>query len=177
MKNVNNFKDKELGKVNPYGVYDITNNVGWVNVGIDHDTASFAVESIRRWWNLMGSKSYPDAQKLLITADCGGSNGSRVRLWKTELQKLTDEIGLEISVCHFPPGTSKWNKIEHSRLSQNSSGLYIWVINIGIFSFFKDIYYIKSILLKKINSSVSHVQKVRSKAAIFTSIESGRVCF
>jgi len=116
--NVYDFKDKELGKVNPYGVYDITNNEGWVNVGIDHDTASFAVESIRRWWNIMGCKSYPDAKKLLITADCGGSNGSRVRLWKTELQKLTDEIGLEISVCHFPPGTSKWNKIEHRLFSQ-----------------------------------------------------------
>ena len=116
--NVYDFKDKELGKVNPYGVYDITNNEGWVNVGIDHDTSSFAVESIRRWWNLMGCKSYPDAQQLLITADCGGCNGSRVRLWKTELQKLTDEIGLEISVCHFPPGTSKWNKIEHRLFSQ-----------------------------------------------------------
>ncbi|MCO5381332.1 MAG: ISAzo13 family transposase [Methanosarcina barkeri] len=116
--NVYDFKDKELGKVNPYGVYDIANNEGWVNVGIDHDTASFAVESIRRWWNLMGCKSYPDAKKLLITADCGGSNGSRVKLWKTELQKLTDEIGLEISVCHFPPGTSKWNKIEHRLFSQ-----------------------------------------------------------
>ena len=116
--NVYDFKDKELGKVNPYGVYDITNNEGWVNVGIDHDTASFAVESILRWWNLMGCKSYPDAKKLLITADCGGSNGSRVRLWKTELQKLTDETGLEISFCHFPPGTSKWNKIEHRLFSQ-----------------------------------------------------------
>ena len=116
--NVYDFKDKELGKVNPYGVYDIANNEGWVNVGIDHDTASFAVESIRRWWNTMGCKSYPDAKKLLITADCGGSNGSRVRLWKTELQKLADETGLEISVSHFPPGTSKWNKIEHRLFSQ-----------------------------------------------------------
>jgi transposase len=116
--NVYDFRDKELGKVNPYGVYDITNNEGWVNVGIDHDTASFAVESIRRWWDIMGCKSYPDAKKLLITADCGGSNGSRVRLWKTELQKLADETGLEISVCHFPPGTSKWNKIEHRLFSQ-----------------------------------------------------------
>lgn len=116
--NVYDFKDKELGKVNPYGVYDITNNKGWVNVGIDHDTASFAVESIRRWWNMMGCKSYPEAKKLLITADCGGSNGSRVRLWKTELQKLADETGLKISVCHFPPGTSKWNKIEHRLFSQ-----------------------------------------------------------
>jgi transposase len=116
--NVHDFKDKELGKVNPYGVYDITNNNGWVNVGIDNDTASFAVESIRRWWNMMGCKRYPEAKKLMITADCGGSNGYRVRLWKVELQKLADETGLEISVCHFPPGTSKWNKIEHRLFSQ-----------------------------------------------------------
>ena len=116
--NVYDFKDKELGKVNPYGVYDITNNNGWVNVGIDNDTASFAVESIRRWWNMMGCKVYPEAKKLMITADCGGSNGYRVRLWKVELQKLADETGLEISVCHFPPGTSKWNKIEHRLFSQ-----------------------------------------------------------
>ena len=115
--NVYDFVDKELGKVNPYGVYDSTNNVGWVNVGIDHDTASFAVESIRRWWYMMGCISYPDAKKILITADGGGSNGHRVRLWKTELQKLADETGLEISVCHFPPGTSKWNKIEHRLFS------------------------------------------------------------
>ena len=115
--NVYDFVDKELGKVNPYGVYDITNNEGWVNVGIDHDTASFAVESIRRWWYMIGCISYPDAKKLLITADGGGSNGSRVRLWKTEIQKLADETGLEISVCHFPPGTSKWNKIEHRLFS------------------------------------------------------------
>ena len=123
--NVYDFKDSELGKVNPYGVYDIANNEGWVNVGIDHDTACFAVESIRRWWNIMGCMSYPDAKKLLITADGGGSNGSRVRLWKTELQKLADETGLEISVCHFPPGTSKWNKIEHrlfSYISMNWRG-------------------------------------------------------
>ena len=116
--NVHDFEDKELGKVNPYGVYDIANNEGWVNVGIDNDTASFAVESIRRWWNMMGCKLYPEAKKLMITADCGGSNGYRVRLWKVELQKLADEIGLEISVCHFPPGTSKWNKIEHRLFSQ-----------------------------------------------------------
>jgi transposase len=115
--NVYDFVDKELGKVNPYGVYDLYANEGWVNVGIDHDTASFAVESIRRWWNMMGCKSYPKAKKLMITADCGGSNGYRVRLWKIELQKLADEIGLEISVCHFPPGTSKWNKIEHRLFS------------------------------------------------------------
>ena len=115
--NVYDFEDKELGKVNPYGVYDLLKNEGWVNVGIDNDTASFAVESIRRWWNMMGCKSYPEAEKLMITADCGGSNGYRLRLWKTELKKLADEVGLEISVCHFPPGTSKWNKIEHRLFS------------------------------------------------------------
>jgi transposase len=115
--NVYDFEDKELGKVNPYGVYDLLKNEGWVNVGIDNDTASFAVESIRRWWYMMGCKSYPEAKKLMITADCGGSNGYRLRLWKTELKKLADEVGLEISVCHFPPGTSKWNKIEHRLFS------------------------------------------------------------
>jgi transposase len=101
----------------PYGVYDLGQNVGWVSVGTDYDTAAFAVESIRRWWNMMGKDSYPKARQLLITADGGGSNGSRVRLWKLELQKLADETGLEISVCHFPPGTSKWNKIEHRLFS------------------------------------------------------------
>ena len=115
--NVYDFEDKELGKVNPYGVYDLLKNEGWVNVGIDNDTASFAVESIRRWWNMMRCQSYPEAKKLMITADCGGSNGYRLRLWKTELKKLADEVGLEISVCHFPPGTSKWNKIEHRLFS------------------------------------------------------------
>ena len=113
------------GKVAPYGVYDLGRNVGWVSVGVDHDTAAFAVESIRRWWRWMGTRSYPQAKRLLITADSGGSNGARVRLWKWELQKLADEIGLEISVCHFPPGTSKWNKIEHrlfSFISQNWRG-------------------------------------------------------
>ena len=115
--NVYDFEDKELGKVNPYGVYDLLKNEGWVNVGIDNDTASFAVESIRRWWYMMGCKSYPEAKRLMITADCGGSNGYRVRLWKKELQKLADEVWLEISVCHFPPGTSKWNKIEHRLFS------------------------------------------------------------
>lgn len=110
---VHDFKIKELGKVNPYGVYDIALNRGWVNVGTDNDTAAFAVESIRRWWNSMGQVVYPEAEKLLITADNGGSNGYRIRLWKTELQKLADVAGLEISVCHFPLGTSKWNKIEH----------------------------------------------------------------
>lgn len=110
---VHDFKIEELGKVNPYGIYDIAHNYGWVNVGTDNDTEAFAVESIRRWWNSMGQTVYPEAEKLLITADSGGSNGYRIRLWKTELQKLADENRLEISVCHFPPGTSKWNKIEH----------------------------------------------------------------
>jgi hypothetical protein len=107
------FPDKELGKVAPYGIYDVTANEGWVNVGIDHDTAEFAVESIRRWWFRMGRAVYAEAKELLITADSGGSNGSRNRLWKVSLQGLADETGLEITVCHFPPGTSKWNKIEH----------------------------------------------------------------
>ncbi len=115
----------ELGKVAPYGVYDVTHNLGWVNVGIDHDTAAFAVASIRRWWQLMGQPRHPTARRLLITADGGGSNGARVRLWKVELQKLADETGLTITVCHLPPGTSKWNKIEHrlfSYISQNWRG-------------------------------------------------------
>jgi len=110
---VHDFKDKDLGKAIPYGVYDQTTNAGWVCVGVDHDTAEFAVETLRRWWRKMGSRVYPEATKLLITADGGGSNGSRCRLWRVELQGLADEIGLRISVCHFPPGTSKWNKIEH----------------------------------------------------------------
>jgi transposase len=101
----------------PYGVYDLGQNAGWVSVGTDHDTSAFAVESIRRWWSMMGREAYPEARRLLITADSGGSNGSRVRLWKLELQKLADETGLEIWVCHFPPGTSKWNKIEHRLFS------------------------------------------------------------
>ncbi len=107
------FPDKELGKVAPYGVYDLTADEGWVNVGISHDTAEFAVESVRRWWYRMGHPVYAKARELLITADAGGSNGSRNRLWKVCLQNLADETGLRISVCHFPPGTSKWNKIEH----------------------------------------------------------------
>ena len=107
------FPDKKLGKVSPYGVYDLTTNEGWVNVGITHDTAKFAVESIRRWWSRMGRPVYPEAKELLVTADSGGSNASRSRLWKVGLQELSDELGLKISVCHFPPGTSKWNKIEH----------------------------------------------------------------
>jgi len=110
---VHDFPNEALGKVIPYGVYDEATNSGWVSVGIDHDTAAFAVETVRRWWRYMGSKVYPRAKRLLITADGGGSNGSRCRLWKVELQQLADEIGLHISVCHFPPGTSKWNKIEH----------------------------------------------------------------
>jgi hypothetical protein len=118
-------RQPENGKVAPYGVYDLGRNGGWVSVGVDHDTAEFAVESIRRWWRWMGRRSYPKAQRLLITADSGGSNGARVRLWKWELQQLADETGLQISVCHFPPGTSKWNKIEHrlfSFISQNWRG-------------------------------------------------------
>ena len=107
------FVDQELGKVCPYGVYDLTDNLGWVSVGVDHDTAQFAVESIRRWWKHMGKACYPHARALLITADGGGSNSSRNRLWKVELQKFADEIGVTIYVRHFPPGTSKWNKIEH----------------------------------------------------------------
>ena len=122
---VHDFAIPELGKVAPYGLYDLGQNMGWVNVGVDHDTGEFAVESIRRWWYSMGSLAYPQAKRLLITADSGGSNGARVRLWKWELQRLADQTGLEISVCHFPPGTSKWNKIEHrlfSRITQNWRG-------------------------------------------------------
>lgn len=115
--NVHDFIDRKLGRAVPYGVYDITNNVGWVSVGTDHDTASFAVHAIRRWWRTMGRKRHPAATKLLISADGGGSNGYRVRLWKVELQKLADELKLPITVCHLPPGTSKWNKIEHRLFS------------------------------------------------------------
>lgn len=111
--NVHDFADPQLGKVIPYGVYDLAANAGWVNVGIDHDTAEFAVESIRRWWTHMGQARYPQAKKLLVTADCGGSNSSRTRLWKVAVQQLADDLQRPIYVCHFPPGTSKWNKIEH----------------------------------------------------------------
>ena len=111
------FRDPELGKAAPYGVYDITDDVGWVSVGVDNDTASFAVSSIQGWWETLGHARYPDASTLTITADCGGSNGYRTRLWKTELQRLADETGLAVRVCHFPPGTSKWNKIEHRLFS------------------------------------------------------------
>lgn len=122
---VHDFLERELGKVIPYGVYDIVNNQGWVSVGIDHDTAQFATNSIRRWWTEMGRHSFPRASQLLITADGGGSNGHRTRLWKVSLQHLADDLGLKLSVCHFPPGTSKWNKIEHrmfSFITQNWRG-------------------------------------------------------
>jgi hypothetical protein len=114
---VHDFKDKQLGKAIPYGVYDVATDQGWVNVGVDHDTAQFAVNSIRSWWQYLGQPRYPDARTLHITADCGGSNGNRVRLWKVELQTLADETGLELAVSHFPPGTSKWNRIEHRLFS------------------------------------------------------------
>ena len=107
----------ELGRVSPYGVYDIADDSGWVSVGVSSDTAEFAVETIRRWWNSMGYDRYPEATELLITADCGGSNGYRTRLWKLELQQLADELSVPVTVCHFPPGTSKWNKIEHRLFS------------------------------------------------------------
>ena len=122
---VHDFKIPELGRAVPYGVYDIAGNTGWVSVGIDHDTASFAVNAIRRWWQTMGRARYPAARSLVITADCGGSNGARVRLWKRELQALANELGVAITVCHLPPGTSKWNRIEHrlfSFITQNWRG-------------------------------------------------------
>jgi transposase len=122
---VHDFVIPELGRAIPYGVYDLGSNTGWVSVGIDHDTAEFAVETIRRWWRWMGQKYYPQAKRLLITADAGGSNGSRLRLWKTEIQNLADELKIPIAICHFPPGTSKWNRIEHrlfSFISQNWRG-------------------------------------------------------
>jgi hypothetical protein len=122
---VHDFIDDEMGKAIPYGVYDVARNVGWVNVGTDHDTAGFAVASIRRWWKAMGQRIYPSADRLLICADSGGSNGYRTRLWKIELQHFADETGLDVTVCHLPPGTSKWNKIEHrlfSYISMNWRG-------------------------------------------------------
>lgn len=125
MVRVHDFVIPELGRAAPYGVYDIAGNTGWVSLGIDHDTASFAVNAIRRWWQAMGRARYPHASQLLITADCGGSNGVRVRLWKRELQALANELGLAVTVCHLPPGTSKWNKIEHrlfSFITQNWRG-------------------------------------------------------
>jgi hypothetical protein len=122
---VHDFQDAELGKAIPYGVYDLTNNEAWVSVGIDHDTAEFATAAIGRWWKKMGQKRYPRAKELLITADSGGSNSSRCRLWKVALQDFADETGLNVHVCHFPPGTSKWNKIEHRlfcHITQNWRG-------------------------------------------------------
>jgi hypothetical protein len=118
--NVHDFPDKQLGKAVPYGVYDVAANTGWVSVGVDHDTAQFAAETIRRWWNTIGTAAYPAADRLLICADGGGSNGYRTRLWKRELAILATQTGLSITVCHLPPGTSKWNKIEHRLFSQIS---------------------------------------------------------
>ena len=114
---VHDFIIPEQGKAIPYGVYDLQRNQGWVSVGVDHDTASFAVNAIRRWWKVMGRDAYPGTASLLITADSGGSNGSRLRLWKWELQQFANRTGFAITVCHFPPGTSKWNKIEHRLFS------------------------------------------------------------
>jgi hypothetical protein len=122
---VHDFELPELGKVAPYGVYDLAANAGWVSVGVDADTAAFAVESIRRWWHRLGHARYPEAKRLVITADCGGSNGARVRLWKRELQRFANETGLAVTVAHLPPGTSKWNRIEHrlfAYISQNWRG-------------------------------------------------------
>jgi len=122
---VHDFIDKELGKVIPYGVYDTARNEAWVSVGVDHDTAEFAVATLERWWREMGKKAYPDATELLVTADGGGSNASRSRLWRVQLQRFADATGLNVNVCHFPPGTSKWNKIEHrlfSHITQNWRG-------------------------------------------------------
>jgi hypothetical protein len=122
---VHDFKIPELGKAAPYGVYDVADNSGFVSVGVSADTADFAVNSIRGWWHNVGRERYPDATELMVTADCGGSNGNRTRLWKLRLQDLADETGLKIRVCHFPPGTSKWNKIEHrlfSHISMNWRG-------------------------------------------------------
>ena len=123
--NTYDFPSMADGKAIPFGVYDIAENTGFVSVGIDRDTAQFSVAAIRAWWQQLGHERYPDAQNLTITADCGGSNGNRTRLWKTELQRLADQTGLEINVCHFPPGTSKWNKVEHrlfSFISKNWRG-------------------------------------------------------
>lgn len=115
--NIHDFRDPKMPKAIPYGIYDIRSDYGYIGVGIDHDTAEFAVATIRRWWQHLGRKKYPKSKRLLISADAGGSNGYRLKLWKTELQKFADETGLRISICHFPPGTSKWNKIEHRLFS------------------------------------------------------------
>jgi len=122
---VHDFPDPDVPKAIPYGIYDVGANAGWVSVGCDGDTASLAVETLRRWWNQVGRHSYPKSRRLLVCADAGGSNGYRVRLWKVELAKLATETGLAITVCHFPPGTSKWNKIEHrlfAHISMNWRG-------------------------------------------------------
>jgi hypothetical protein len=122
---VHDFPDDELGKAISYGIYDLGANTGWVGVGTDHDTAAFAVATIRRWWEQAGRAAYPHATRLLVTADAGGSNGYRVRAWKTQLARLAAETGLEVTVCHFPPGTSKWNRIEHrlfAHISMNWRG-------------------------------------------------------
>ena len=122
---VHDFAIPELGKAVPYGIYDVSANAGFVNVGISADTGEFSVASIRRWWREIGAPRYPEAKQLSINADCGGSNGARLRLWKRELQVLADELGIEITICHVPPGTSKWNKIEHrlfSFITQNWRG-------------------------------------------------------
>ena len=116
--NVHDFPDKELGKAIPYGIYDVSANTGWVSVGTDHDTSAFAVQTLRRWWDTIGKAGYPDADRLLICADGGGSNGSRVRAWKIEMARFASDTGLKVTVCHLPPGTSKWNKIEHRLFSQ-----------------------------------------------------------
>lgn len=124
--NTHDFPNKKLGKAAPYGIYDLTSNKGWVSVGISHDTAEFAVNTIKTWWRKIGNPLYKKSDRLLITADCGGSNGNKVRLWKWELQKLANKLKIEIHVCHFPPGTSKWNKIEHkmfSFISKNWRGI------------------------------------------------------
>ncbi|HET6550696.1 MAG TPA: ISAzo13 family transposase [Solirubrobacter sp.] len=118
--NTHDFPSQAEGRAIPYGIYDLANDEGWVSVGIDHDTSQFAAASILAWWQHLGQQRFPDAQTLTITADCGGSNGNRTRLWKTELQRLADTTGLQITVCHFPPGTSKWNKIEHRLFSHIS---------------------------------------------------------
>src|SRR5262249_49536231 len=122
---MHDFVDPVLGKATPYGVYDLLRNEGWVSVGIDHDTAEFPVESLRRWWRRMGRRVYPEASELLVTADGGGSNGARCRLWKLELHAMARSFGLAITVLHYPPGTSKWNKIEHrmfSHITENWRG-------------------------------------------------------
>lgn len=122
---VHDFIDKDLGKVIPYGVYDTARNEAWVSVGVDHDTAEFAVATLERWWREMGRKAYPDATELMVTADGGGSNSPRTRLWRVEIQRFANISGLDVSVCHFPPGTSKWNKIEHrlfAQITQNWRG-------------------------------------------------------